>query len=140
MRSSRAPVSSQMRASPCRMASEGSEGVEGSLKRLRCPSRSKTKSVKVPPVSTPMRIVVLLANRYPAPTFIRSANCIKHELYAVTVLKRRRVFDGRPAGPQRFADRDRERGKTPGPASFAHALSHVILLDLHRTPHSCSRW
>src|ERR1044072_1316388 len=45
-----------MRASPCWIASDGSEGVEGSLKRLRRPSCSKTKSVNVPPVSTPTRV------------------------------------------------------------------------------------
>src|ERR1051325_12006246 len=116
------------------MANEESEGVEGSLKRVKRPSRSKTKSVNVPPVSTPMRMRCLLANRYPAPTFIRSTQCVQHELHAIAVLESRGVFDGCFAGAQRFDNRDRERSETPGPTALAHALGHVVLFHLHRTP------
>lgn len=124
--SSRAPVSAQMRSSPCRIANEGSEGVEGSLKSVTRPSRSKTKSVKVPPVSTPMRKLELwsllfglcilnllclfvgksLLDRYPAPTFIRSAQCVQHELHSIPVFKSRGVFYGCSSGSQDFDDRD----------------------------------
>jgi len=48
-------VISRMWRSPPVIATEGSAGVEGSLKIWRRPCRSKTKSVNVPPVSTPMR-------------------------------------------------------------------------------------
>src|SRR5687768_5601030 len=44
-----------MRRKPSVIAVEGSAGVEGSLKISRRPFSSKTKSVNVPPVSTPMR-------------------------------------------------------------------------------------
>src|SRR5688572_30354235 len=44
-----------MRCRPLVIAIDGSLGVEGSLKTSRRPFRSKTKSVKVPPVSTPIR-------------------------------------------------------------------------------------
>src|SRR5258705_6662001 len=44
-----------MWSSPRCMAREGSDGVDGNLKSWRAPSFSKTKSVKVPPVSTPTR-------------------------------------------------------------------------------------
>src|SRR6185295_13546061 len=123
-----------MRVSPCWIASDGSAGVEGSLKRLRRPSCSKTKSVNVPPVSTPTRMSRLLANRYPAPTFIRSANCIKHELNSIAIFKSCGVFHSCSAGTQGFANRNGECGKASRPASFAHSLGHVILVHLHRTP------
>src|ERR1043165_3433159 len=116
------------------MANEGSEGVEGILKSVKRPSCSKTKSVNVPPVSTPMRMRCLLANRYPAPTFIRSTQCVQHELYSIAVLKSRGIFDGCFAGAQGFDNRDRERGETPGPTTLAHTLGHVVLFHLHRTP------
>src|SRR5690349_21238211 len=51
--------SEQIRLRPSVIACEGSAGVEGSLKRLSLPAFSKTKSVKVPPVSTPIRIRLL---------------------------------------------------------------------------------
>src|SRR5689334_14455256 len=123
-----------MRSSPSRMASDGSDGVEGSLKRLKRPSRSKTKSVNVPPVSTPMRMSCLLANRYPALTFIRSTYRIQHELHTIAVFKSRSVFHSCFARPHRFADSDRKRGEAPGPTTLAHALRHVVLVHLHRTP------
>src|ERR1043165_3275743 len=97
-----------MRVSPCWIASDGSDGVEGSLKRLRRPSCSKTKSVNVPPVSTPTRMSPLLVNRYPAPSFVRSANRVEHELYSITVFKSCGVFYGSFSGAHRFANRDRE--------------------------------
>src|SRR5689334_3190554 len=75
---------------------------------------------------------------YPATTLIRSTNCIQHELHAITVRKCRRVFDGRASRAQRFADGHGERRKTSGPTAFAHALGHVVLIDLHRTPRTRS--
>src|ERR1041384_5459205 len=116
------------------MANEESEGVEGSLKRVKRPSRSKTKSVNVPPVSTPMRMSCLLANRYPAPTFVRSAQCIQHELHSIAVFKSRGIFDGCSARAHDFDDRDCECSEASGPTTGAHSLGHVVLFDLHRTP------
>src|SRR6201988_4386524 len=138
--SRREPVSAPMRVSPCWIASDGSEGVEGSLKRLRRPSCSKTKSVKVPPVSTPTRMSPLLVNRYPAPPFIRSADRIKHNLHSITIFKSRRVFYARFSGPHRFANRDRESGKASRPATLAHPLGHVVLVHLYRTPCPRAGW
>ena len=48
------------------MAREGSEGVDASLKISRRPLASKTKSVKVPPVSTPTRTLRPVAFFVPA--------------------------------------------------------------------------
>src|SRR5215813_6805411 len=56
----RAPVSAVTRCSPAVIAREGSSGVEGSLNICKPPPASKTKSVKVPPVSTPILMVGLL--------------------------------------------------------------------------------
>ncbi len=52
---SRAPVSAATLCKPSVMASEGSAGVEASLKIFVSPPERKTKSVNVPPVSTPTR-------------------------------------------------------------------------------------
>ena len=45
----------EISVSPAWIAAEGSCGVEGSLNISSLPFNSKTKSVKVPPVSTPTR-------------------------------------------------------------------------------------
>src|ERR1043166_7867666 len=109
------------------MANEGSEGVEGILKSVKRPSCSKTKSVNVPPVSTPMRMSCLLANRYPAPTFIRSTQRVQHELHSIAVLKSRGIFYGCSSSAHDFNDRDGERSEAPGPTTRPHALGHVVL-------------
>src|ERR1044072_5174785 len=49
------PVCSETVRKPAAMASDGSSGVEASLKTWSRRATSKTKSVKVPPVSTPTR-------------------------------------------------------------------------------------
>src|SRR5215207_497426 len=118
------------------MASEGSEGVEGSLKRLRRPSRSNTKSVNVPPVSTPTRMTCLLANCHPAPTFIRRANGIQNKLNSITIFKCRGIFNDRFSGTHCFHYRDGECRETARPTSFAHTFGRVVLLHLNRPPRS----
>src|SRR5689334_8083288 len=113
------------------------------------PSCSKTKSVNVPPVSTPTRMdlelstlcfvlcslflmvtvylnvhklqrtkfkVLSTTNRYPAPTFIRSADRIKHELNSQAIFKGCGVFDSCSTGTHRFANRNRESGEPSRPA------------------------
>src|SRR5262249_36876534 len=75
---------------------------------------------------------------YPATTLIRGTNRIEDELHAVTVFKGRRIFNLGPAAAQCFTDRDGERSETSGPASLAHALGHVVLIDLHRPPRTRS--
>src|SRR6185295_7030836 len=55
MRPGGTPVCSEIVRRPAAMASDGSSGVEGNLKTSSCRFTSKTKSVKVPPVSTPTR-------------------------------------------------------------------------------------
>src|ERR1041385_1032495 len=104
------------------MANEGSEGVEGILKSVKRPSCSKTKSVNVPPVSTPMRMSCLLANRYPAPTFIRSTQCVQHELHSIAVFKSRGIFYGCSSGAHDLDDRACKRSAAPGPTSCAHEI------------------
>lgn len=49
-------VSAATRARPSLIASDGSAGVEGTLKRSSCPLFVKMKSVNVPPVSMPTRM------------------------------------------------------------------------------------
>src|SRR5205085_4857424 len=56
---SRAPVSAATRRKPSVIAREGSSGVEGTLKIFARPSARYTKSVNVPPVSTPTRTLFL---------------------------------------------------------------------------------
>src|SRR5215510_13182324 len=48
---------------PCMMASSGRCGVESSLKISILPSRTTTKSVNVPPVSTPIRANLVVEPR-----------------------------------------------------------------------------
>src|SRR6266516_5837158 len=52
------PVFSEIVCRPAAIASEGSDGVDASLNIPSWPFVSKTKSVNVPPVSTPTRQVV----------------------------------------------------------------------------------
>src|SRR6185369_3802864 len=97
------------------------------------PSCSKTKSVKVPPVSTPIRIG-LPTNVHPAAALVRLAQSVEHDLNAIAILETGRVFDRLPAAAQRLDDTARKRGEATRPTTLAHALSHVVLIDLHRTP------
>ena len=88
--------------------------MEGSLKSCRRPSRSKTKSVNVPPVSTPMRGLTLSLtepNCQPSTHSHSSARMrIEHELNSIAILKSRGIFDDCFSGSHRF---DRSQPQMP---------------------------
>src|SRR5215208_1395011 len=113
------------------MALEGSAGVDGILKRLVLPFSSKTKSVKVPPVSTP---TCLPTDVHPTTALIRLTDCVEDQLHAITILETRSAVHHLPATPQRLDNTARKRRKPARPTALTHPLGHVVLIDLHRTP------
>src|SRR5688572_16469607 len=57
----------------------------------------------------------------------------------MAVFERRGVFDGGLAEPHGLTDRDGKSSETARPTAFAHTLGHVVLVHLHRPPHTRAR-
>src|SRR5690349_15323365 len=81
-----------------------------------------------------MSPTVLVTDVHPAAALIRLTQCIEHDLNAITVLETRRVFHRLLTCPQRFDEATRKRSEAARPTTLTHALGHVVLIDLHRTP------
>src|SRR5690349_7982252 len=76
----------------------------------------------------------LPTNVHPAAAVVRLAQRIEHDLNAIAIRETRRVFHRLLPCTQRLDDATRKRGEATRPATLAHSLGHVILIDLHRTP------
>src|SRR5689334_25397397 len=76
----------------------------------------------------------LPTNVHPAAAFVRFAQRVEHDLNPITILETGRIFNRLLACPQCLDDAARKRSEAARPATLAHPLGHVVLIDLHRTP------